>query len=478
MATSEFNFPPLPFFFVTLPLAFWLDVTDAWPRVKDEGFEWQHDQRVLTIFSASSYCGTQDNKGAVAIYNGATGPLPPALPVVTSYYAVVPTGSHEACFEMTVQMIKSDFFMHRTALIREFSRIDRAGKGVVSIEDFARVLRAVIPVPLPWEHLWPYFTDADELGMINFSEFLHSYRPQISGEFLGKWVEDVASRVCAKMLEMFGDIHKSFRGIDVDGSREISFDEFSAGLKRFDLGLTEENIFDLFESIDTTHNGRIDFSEFSDAFSKMMKRAQVTASFPKEWCAKQVQRIAENLAKAHGSLEAAFAALDSNKSGKLSDLEVVKGAAGVGLTYTKSEAAAIIVHSNAAISSSAVTHVSLKAFKQALEDSHAPEMPADRTTSAFYSSLLASITRSFAAHAVQLRRFFKQMDVDATGSLVSHISVSIPSHFPHRIFLAESPRVPRRHEDHERDPRAQADRRADRAPLHDDRSRFQWHDFL
>jgi serine/threonine-protein phosphatase 5 len=36
-------------------------------RVKREGFEWAHDGKCLTLFSAPNYDGTQGNKGAVCV---------------------------------------------------------------------------------------------------------------------------------------------------------------------------------------------------------------------------------------------------------------------------------------------------------------------------------------------------------------------------------------------------------------------------
>lgn len=46
-------------------------------EVKDEGFEWAHDKRCLTVFSAPQYCDTCDNKGAVIRLNVPEGGGPP-----------------------------------------------------------------------------------------------------------------------------------------------------------------------------------------------------------------------------------------------------------------------------------------------------------------------------------------------------------------------------------------------------------------
>jgi Ca2+-binding EF-hand superfamily protein len=164
-------------------------------------------------------------------------------------------------------------------------------------------------------------------------------------------------------------------------------------------------------------------AEFTAAFEKLFKKAALSG-LPKEWCAEQVRRIAEAWTKAHGSIEGAFAALDLNKSGKLSDKEFAKGTAAVGLTYTKEEIGGLIVHMNAGVGrSSSTSRIGIRAFKQALADASTPvavaatSAVATTTTAAFYSSLLASIARTFAAHTVQLRRFFRTMDTDGTGAV-------------------------------------------------------------
>lgn len=40
-------------------------------EVKAEGFEWDHDNRLITIFSAPNYCDTVGNKGAYIVFSGA-----------------------------------------------------------------------------------------------------------------------------------------------------------------------------------------------------------------------------------------------------------------------------------------------------------------------------------------------------------------------------------------------------------------------
>eukprot|EP00931_Biecheleriopsis_adriatica_P075848 TRINITY_DN49624_c0_g1_i1.p1 TRINITY_DN49624_c0_g1~~TRINITY_DN49624_c0_g1_i1.p1 ORF type:complete len:474 (-),score=72.58 TRINITY_DN49624_c0_g1_i1:16-1437(-) len=51
-------------------------------EVKDEGFEWQHEQRCLTVFSAPQYCDSCDNRGAVVrLHAEASGEIRPEVRV-------------------------------------------------------------------------------------------------------------------------------------------------------------------------------------------------------------------------------------------------------------------------------------------------------------------------------------------------------------------------------------------------------------
>ncbi|CAE8684860.1 unnamed protein product [Polarella glacialis] len=54
-------------------------------EVKDQGFEWQHGNRVLTVFSAPLYCDSCDNDGAVIrLHAEGEGPLRPEVRVFKS----------------------------------------------------------------------------------------------------------------------------------------------------------------------------------------------------------------------------------------------------------------------------------------------------------------------------------------------------------------------------------------------------------
>ena len=411
-------------------------------EVKDNGYEYTHGGRVLTLFSASVYCGASDNLGAVAVYDATTGILPGiALPTIETYYAVATTSVGDACQQMTVHAIKKDFFMIRHLLVDAFSRIDKFGTGTVSVEEFTQALHSVMPYPVRWEVLWPYFTDTDDDGRINYVEFLSEYRMTAHDSFLNDWVDDIAVQVCKKLIDLHDNLQKSFEAIDTDGSKDISYQEFLTALRKLDLGLADENIYDLFQSMDTSGNGRLEFDEFSDKFSTMFRKLKLCRA-PTEWCQQMVVAIAEHFAaRYNGSLEAAFLDLDPTHRGliprdTINDIltQIAKqqqqqqnnnkktstttNSDGEGEQISDLYLRSLIYFINNTAFITSDEFVFYAAFKEAYKVAKSYARNSDEDSgSLFYSSILSSISRTFQKHSVQLKRFFNRMDVDLSGGL-------------------------------------------------------------
>lgn len=389
-------------------------------EVKDKGYEYMHGNRVLTLFSASVYCGASDNHGAVAIYDAAEGIVPgESLPKIDSYYAVATTSVGDACQQATVHAIKESFFMIRHLLVDAFSRIDKFGTGTVSVDEFAAALHSVMPYPVRWEVLWPYFTDADDDGRINYVEFLSEYRMTAHDSFLNDWVDDIALQVCKKFIEIHDDLQKSFEAIDTDGSKDISYQEFLTALHKLDLGLADENIYDLFQSMDTSGNGRLEFDEFSVKFSAMFRKLKLCRA-PTEWCQQKIVRLAEHFVSKFGTFETAFVTLDPTRRGMIprdivrSILDKVCDKEEISDLYLNS---LIYFVNNTSLITSA-DYLFYAAFKESysIAKSYAHNGDED-SNNLFYSSILSSISRTFRKHSVQLKRFFNRMDVDLSGGL-------------------------------------------------------------
>jgi len=221
--------------------------------------------------------------------------------------------------------------------------------------------------------------------------------------------------------------------IDTDGSHDISYQEFSTALRSYDLGLADENIFDLFQSLDTSQNGRIDFEEFADRFARLFHKLRYSV-IPQEWCEQQVLLINKLFLERYGSIEEAFLAIDETQAGRISDVLLAKVMdEQFGVHYDTEEVDSLVYHINCSIELLASSQFSYAGFNQAVENARAEEHDKEETNkiedekddgksigSKFYSSLLNSIARTFQVHSVQLKRFFRRMDVDFNNKLSIH----------------------------------------------------------
>eukprot|EP00727_Mastigamoeba_balamuthi_P002950 m51a1_g12652 hypothetical protein (530) ;mRNA; f:420-2823 len=255
---------------------------------KDDGYEWAHGNRLVTVFSASNYCGSSDNRGAVVVFPSAQwagvshAAWRDALPGAFSYYAAAFKGLGDKCKLQTIEMIRKELFMTRHRLIAAFTESPSEDAGTISVRDFTVAMHDVISPELRWEVLWPYFAkDCD--GRIQYMSFLEQYRIMPKGTFWIEWARDIVGRVCCKMQETKDELKQgtcphpppevsTFEEIDKDGSGTISYKEFTQALERFDLSLTSEQIYDLFHSIDGDQNGQISYDEFEDYFEAVFTR--------------------------------------------------------------------------------------------------------------------------------------------------------------------------------------------------------------
>ncbi|RLN88052.1 hypothetical protein BBJ28_00019081, partial [Nothophytophthora sp. Chile5] len=150
-----------------------------------EGFEILHGGRLITLFSASRYCGTQMNKGAFLTLG------PELQPEIQQFYA---HALNESSFttaappeqaqlqgvleEDTLRMIAERICDHKPSLFWYFTQHDDEHDGTVSRLVWAEALRSVLQLELPFLTYQPKLAAlVDENSTrINYSQFLARYR--------------------------------------------------------------------------------------------------------------------------------------------------------------------------------------------------------------------------------------------------------------------------------------------------------------
>jgi lysozyme family protein len=81
------------------------------------------------------------------------------------------------------------------------------------------------------------------------------------------WQDAIVRRVCEKLYALVGgDLQRAYNRFDTNQDGYIGYDEFVGTLKSLDVGLSEQQIFELMQSVDVNDDAHIDFTEFVERF--------------------------------------------------------------------------------------------------------------------------------------------------------------------------------------------------------------------
>ena len=153
----------------------------------DDGYLYWHKNRMVTLFSASNYCGKNENRGAVAIFDHNESKSDnvrdciDSKPYFHQYYAEVfldeaetasiPSRSYrEECQKETLQKLRERIFQGRHKLSIEFAKLDKQNTGLVNELEWAQTMSKVFAhLPIDWLTLRPYLALTEEPGDIEES---------------------------------------------------------------------------------------------------------------------------------------------------------------------------------------------------------------------------------------------------------------------------------------------------------------------
>ncbi|XP_058522705.1 serine/threonine-protein phosphatase with EF-hands 2 [Ochotona princeps] len=231
---------------------------------KPEGYEFCHNRKVLTIFSASNYYEVGSNRGAYV-------KLGPALtPHIVQYQANKATHTLtmrqriSRVEESALKALREKLFAHSSALLSEFKKRDADRSGWISLGDWAEAVESVLHLGLPWRMLRPQLVSGLADNALEYESWLENLaKEQVSHE-------NIQSSLLETLYRNRSNLETIFRIIDSDHSGFISLDEFRQTWKLFsshmNISSTDDCICDLVRSIDFNRDGRIDINEFLEAF--------------------------------------------------------------------------------------------------------------------------------------------------------------------------------------------------------------------
>ncbi|KFZ61031.1 Serine/threonine-protein phosphatase with EF-hands 2, partial [Antrostomus carolinensis] len=245
---------------------------------KQEGYEFCHNRKVLTIFSASNYYEIGSNRGAYVKLG------PDLVPHFVQYQANktahtltmtqrqgFPLGLISRVEESAFRALREKLFAHTSALISAFKAYDKDNTGRITLSNWATAVESVLHLGLPWRMLRPQLVPSTTDGMLEYKSWLDDLAVEQRSQ------EHIQTSLLEVIYRNRSNLETIFRIIDKDNSGLISFEEFRQTWKLFsshmNIELTDEGINDLVRSIDFNKDGNIDFNEFLEAF-RLVRQSQ------------------------------------------------------------------------------------------------------------------------------------------------------------------------------------------------------------
>ncbi|XP_045206701.2 serine/threonine-protein phosphatase with EF-hands 2-like [Mercenaria mercenaria] len=233
---------------------------------KPDGYEYTHDGKVLTVFSASSYYETGSNLGAFVRLQG-----PNMHCHIVQYLSTHSPVLRKVSFTQRINLVeksalsdlKERLLASRSELMNEFKKYDTDMTGKISSADWCFAMETVLEMELPWRILKTKLAKTDDDGNVFYESSFEKL--QVKHRYSGN-----GPSITETLYKHKDSLETIFRMIDTDHSGQISMPEFEDALsiliKQLDLAIKETEIRDIAQSIDMNKDGYIDFNEFLEAF--------------------------------------------------------------------------------------------------------------------------------------------------------------------------------------------------------------------
>ncbi|KAG9261838.1 serine/threonine-protein phosphatase with EF-hands 2 [Astyanax mexicanus] len=231
---------------------------------KQDGYEFCHNRKVLTIFSASNYYEVGSNRGAFVRLG------PDLVPYFIQYQANSMTRemsvrqSLRRTEHSALKVLREQLFAHKSDLISAFQQHDKENTGLISLSDWGSAVSQVLHLDLPWRMLRSQLITTTTDDMLDYHNWFRNLAIK------EKSYEHIEQTLLDTLYKHRSTLETIFRIVDTDNSGFISFEDFRQTWKLLNaylkMEISEESINDLVVSIDTNKDGNIDIDEFMESF--------------------------------------------------------------------------------------------------------------------------------------------------------------------------------------------------------------------
>ncbi|KAK5932089.1 hypothetical protein CgunFtcFv8_003823 [Champsocephalus gunnari] len=245
---------------------------------KQEGYEFCHNRKVLTLFSASNYYDVGSNRGAYVKLG------PDLVPYLVQYQAssmireLSVRQSAGRSERSANKVLREQLFAHKSDLICAFKKLDIENKGRVSLANWASAVESVMRLGLPWRIMRSQLVtgrsaDSSIDNSIDYYEWFNELAIK------GANADHIDQSLLETLYRHRSTLETIFRIVDTDNSGFITMEDFRQTWKLLSVYLkmeiTEDAISDLAVTIDSNQDGSIDIEEFMEAFRLTDKKSRL-----------------------------------------------------------------------------------------------------------------------------------------------------------------------------------------------------------
>eukprot|EP00946_MAST-07B_sp_MAST-7B-sp1_P001214 g1214.t1 len=330
-----------------------------------------------------------------------------------------------------------------------FTQHDADASGECTRLQWATALRTVLNIDLPFLHVQNKLCETEpDSNRLNYARFLERYRIQMRQADQG-WMTSIIQRVCEKLFKSCSSLEEAFRVFDVNDDGSIEYAEFVQTLRNLNIGLTDEQIYELMRTIDDDQNSLIDMKEFSLRFRISFDRVRLQAASTQNdegkegkggsqkrssdsgasktptrrrrnssidvdiWAQTQLLEIGKRMFSLENTLENAFRRFDTDNSGELDRDKFSKALEVIGMNFDAEKAARLFSAVDADSSDSIQWTEFVSAFQ--IDDTVTSSSSSERAT--WQDSVVQQVANSLFQHRVQMLSAFRMFDIDNSGEI-------------------------------------------------------------
>eukprot|EP00667_Euglena_gracilis_P001851 EG_transcript_1851 len=291
-----------------------------------QGFEVTHDGKLITVFSASNYCGYTGNMGAVLViyedlrFEASEYFSPPLAELRQAVAAGLarpgsPPADDAQMLGATLRLIRQFIMEKKDGLRSRFQSVANGQGPLVTVLQWIQTMAFTLALDLDWQQLQPHLAEANEAGLIDYEAFLNRFRVE-PGPILATWVQSVRQSLWQRIVQSKLSLQEMMDLFDLDRNGVVDQEELRRALSSLDMRATPSQLIELTQDLLQNEKGEVPVTAFLES---LQRRAEGIGHLMLDDRSEQVLRRLQRLVRLQGATEMVklFESVDTSGNGKV-----------------------------------------------------------------------------------------------------------------------------------------------------------------